>query len=459
MKKRILSLFLLLGVTLGALAGCQLGGDTSSDGLSVDSSVGSSVDSSSSFQEVDYVSQTTLDWNSETLKQEVTVKFYIDGDTTHFNVPKTFNEDGVLKARYLAVNTPESTGKIEEWGKKASNFTKSCLENAASIVVETDGSKWEVDSTGERYLVWVWYKPQGSDTYRNLNLELLQSGLAVGSKAGSTRYGEACTKAIYQASVLKLYVHSKEKDPDYFYGTAHEIDLKELRLNLSTYEGQRVAFNGVISYYSSNGVYVESYDEETNMYYGIYAYYGFNLDAEGVSLLAVGNKVRIVGNVQAFNGSYQVSDLRYDPFDLNDPENIQLLDDQKYPTANTLTSMQKFTDTVNITTENEETGEPETKTYKYAELALDTSIAMNNLRVKSIYTTATGSSKGAMTITCEADGEEIEIRTLVMKDNDGNLITADAFEGKTINVTGIVDTYNGEYQIQIFTMNNITFVS
>lgn len=68
-------------------------------------------------QLVDYVSQLTLDMNSETLKQEVTVRNYIDGDTTHFNVPRTISSTGVLKARYLAINTPESTGMIEEYGK------------------------------------------------------------------------------------------------------------------------------------------------------------------------------------------------------------------------------------------------------------------------------------------------------------------------------------------------------
>ena len=61
---------------------------------------------------VDYASQLTLDMNSETIKQEVTVEAFIDGDTTHFKVPTSVVSRGVLKARYLAVNTPESTGKI-----------------------------------------------------------------------------------------------------------------------------------------------------------------------------------------------------------------------------------------------------------------------------------------------------------------------------------------------------------
>ena len=111
--------------------------------------------------------------NSDTVKAEVTVKSFIDGDTTHFFVPTSISEDGVLKARFLAVNTPESTGKIEEWGKKASEFTASKLSSASSIIIESDDGTWNLDSTGSRYLVWIWYRSGEDQDYRCLNLELL----------------------------------------------------------------------------------------------------------------------------------------------------------------------------------------------------------------------------------------------------------------------------------------------
>ena len=151
----------------------------------------------------DFASQLKLDLNTSSLKWEVEVKMFIDGDTTHFyinnsgninGISKTPGIDGVLKARYLGINTPESTGKIEPWGKKASNFTKSKLESAESIIIESDDENWNVDSTGERFLVWVWYKPEGAKDYRNLNLEILQEGLAVSSKSGRYVYGEYCEK-------------------------------------------------------------------------------------------------------------------------------------------------------------------------------------------------------------------------------------------------------------------------
>ena len=49
------------------------------------------------------------------------VKLYqsIDGDTAHFTTTTT-----TLKARFFGIDTPESTGKVQEWGVPASNFTK-----------------------------------------------------------------------------------------------------------------------------------------------------------------------------------------------------------------------------------------------------------------------------------------------------------------------------------------------
>ena len=141
-KKRLLALLLVLCWVLCCIVGCHNPAPPETEGTGVTG--------------VDYVAQTKLNMNSDTKKQEVTVKSYIDGDTTHFFVPTAISEDGVLKARYMGINTPESTGKIEEWGKKASNFTKEKLMSASSIIVESDNSNWNVDSTGGRHLVWVW---------------------------------------------------------------------------------------------------------------------------------------------------------------------------------------------------------------------------------------------------------------------------------------------------------------
>ena len=406
---------------------------------------------------VDYAGQVKLDMESDTLKQEVTVKAYIDGDTTHFYVPASVSEGGILKARYLAVNTPESTGKIEEWGKAAASFTKSKLKAADKIIIESDDSKWNVDSTGDRYLVWVWYKAPGSDEYRNLNLELLQEGLAIASNSAQNRYGTYCMNAIDQARTQKLKVYSGVADPDFFYGTAVELSLSELRANIESYEGVKVAFNGIVTEYYNNGVYVETYDEETEMYVGMYVYYGFNLPGAGQRILSVGNEVRVVGTVAYYEtgDSWQVSGISYRGRVPDDPDNIQKLS-EGHTAAYPLTSAEKFNSKVEreVIVDGEET----LQEFDYAELCLGTSISMNNLKVTKVSTTTNeeSSSNGAMTLRCEVDGISIDVRTTVLKDADGNLITAEYFMGKTIDVQGIIDEFMGSYQIKVFYLDDIT---
>lgn len=402
---------------------------------------------------INYVEQIQLDMNSSTKKQKVTMKMHIDGDTTHFYVPETVDVNGYIKARYLAVNTPESTGKIEEWGKAASRFTKEKLENAHSIIVESDSSEWNFDGNG-RYLVWVWYQPSADAEYRNLNIELLQEGLAVGSKASDTIYGDAAVKCIAQATAEKLYVFSDNIDPEFPYGEATSVTLKELRTNTAEYSGAKVSVEGIVTYNSNYTVYIEEYDPETDMYYGMQVFYGYNSSLH--SVFAQGNKVRVVGVVSDFHGTWQISGLNYNPMKPSDPANTA-----KISTGNdipfTETTIEKFNSQVTIELNDEQ------KTFKYTQLAVSTSIAMNNLKVVDIYTTSKGESAGAMTLTCEdASGKQIDIRTEVLKDANGNLITESYFMGKTIDVKGVIDyfdlnnTGNGTYQIKVYTLVDIT---
>lgn len=403
----------------------------------------------------DFAASVKLDMNSaETLKQEVTVKAFIDGDTTHFHVPSSVVSGGVLKARYLAINTPESTGKIEEWGKAASNFTKETLSKATSIVVESDDTKWNVDSTGDRYLVWVWYKGEGDTEYRNLNIEILQQGLAIASNSANNRYGDTAMNAINQAKAEKLHVHSGEKDPNFPYGEAAELTLKELRCNIKEYEGTKVAFEGVVTKNNNNTAYVEEYDAETDMYYGMTVYYGYALNGTGLQILSVGNRVRIVGSVQYYEtgGTYQVSGLEYSPMRPNDPNNISKISEGHKPGYPQVSPKTFATGKVDVLFD--EGG----KTFDFAELAMSGSISMKNLKVTRLYTTSNeeSSSKGAITITCEAkDGTKISVRTIVLYDKNGNMVKQSMFEGKTIDVKGLVDYFDGTYQIKVFSIDDI----
>ena len=449
--------FLLICFSLTCLWGCQ-SNDTSEIKSKISSqSVSSSNAKAKETTEIkDYVSELTLDMNSETAKQEVTVKSFVDGDTTHFNVPKDLAETGSLKARYLAIDTPESTGKIEEYGKAASKFTRERLESATSIIIESDDSKWNLDSTGGRYLVWVWYRTNDTEPYRNLNLEILQNGLALASSTANNRYGTTCMAALNQAKAQKLNVFSGEKDPDFFYGDSIELTLKELRCNVQDYVGKRVAFSGVISKHTGNGVYVEAYDEETGIYFGIPIYYGFNLPGKALDILSVGNEARIVGTVSYYEAGdiYQVSGLSYQMMEPDNPTNVKLISE-----GNSAAFVPTTADTfANGEVEIEVNGE--SKTYKYADLVMATTLEMKNLKVKSVYTTddEESSSFGAMTLTCDAAGTEIIVRTAVLKDENNEIITEDTYKGKTIDVKGIVDCFHGEHQIKILSAKDITII-
>lgn len=401
---------------------------------------------------VDYASQLTLDRTSGTLQIEATVKSYIDGDTTHFYVDSSVCPDGILKARYLAINTPESTGKIEEWGKAASKFTRAKLEQATSIILESDDGKWNIDSTGERHLVWVWYKTAADTEYRNLNLEILQEGYAISSNASQNRYGTLCTDAIAQAIAYERFVYSDEIDPDYPYGEAQEVTLKQLRTHIEDYEGALVAFDGTVVMNSSGSIIVEEYDSENDMYYGMTIYYGTSgLNGQGLELLTIGNRLRIVGIVSYWEtgGVYQVSGLEYNRRDKENPRNIKLIS-EGHTAGYHEVDAKTFVSQINVMMEEE------SKTFDYAGLVLNTSISMKNLKVDSVYTTPTGDSAGAMTLSCTAeDGTRIDLRTIVLYEN-GEKVTADYFEGKTIDVKGFVDYFDGDYQIEIYSVNDVT---
>lgn len=409
-------------------------------------------------EHIDYATEAKLDFSSDSIKAEVSVKLFVDGDTTHFNIKDSTFDGGVLKARYLAVNTPESTGKVEAWGKTAANFTKSKLSNATSIVVESDTYEWTADSTGGRFLVWVWYKTSESEEYRNLNIELLQEGLSIASNSEQNRYGKICGAAIAQARREKLNVYSGGRDPNFYYGAAQELTLKELRTNVEQYEGQKVAFEGVVYRDYSETVYIEEYDEETGRYYGMTVYYGYSASGVMLDILKVGNRVRIVGTVSLYEaaGTYQVSGLSYREMKPNDPGNIQKIGEGYSGAYDKITAAEFTTGKVTVETETEE-GTVSTE-YPLAKMLMNTSVSMDNLVVKSIYTTTNeeSSSKGAMTLTCEVNGITVTLRTVVLKDANGDVITDSAYQGKTISVKGMVDYYDGEYQIKIFSANDIT---
>ncbi len=412
------------------------------------------VTSGEIFEHIDYASLLKFDPSSSTKKTEVSVKLFVDGDTTHFSVPASVISDGVLKARYLAVNTPESTGKIEEWGKAASAYTREKLENAESIIVESDDGVWNLDSTGSRYLVWVWYRSAEGESYRCLNLELLQEGLAIPSSSANNRYGEYCQNAIAQAKREKKAVWSGEKDPDFYYGDSIELTLKELRAHTCDYSGVKVNFEGVVSRNWDNSVYICDWDEETGHSYGISVYYGYSLSGGGLRILKLGNRVKIVGTVQYYegDGTWQVSGIKYREMKKDDPDNIQLIS-----TGNEIAYEETdlhflMSGTITFALGDEDVTLPSSSALE------NTGVEIGSLHVEDAYVNTNESSSfyRALTLLCSDGQEEVQVRTIPLKDNEGNYLKAEDYIGKTLKVRGIVENYLGTPQIYVFSFEDIS---
>lgn len=431
------------------------------------------------FEPIDYATQVKFNPASGKVWAYVDVKSYIDGDTTHFYIDKSEIEEGFFKARYLGINTPESTGVMEPWGKKASEYTKTQLMKATSIIAESDTATWNLDSTGGRYLVWIWYKTSETEEYRNLNLEILQQGLAYGSNVSSNTYGEYALAALNQAKALKYHVFSKDKDPDFYYGGAITLSLKELKSNTywdaennrykNKYEGLLVKFEGVVAKQIGPTIYIEEYDAENDMYFGMQIFCGYSYPK--MDEFQIGNRMSIVGKLQYYeNGkTFQISSLKYKTIDPNWEGGCRVLETGlsasfKEVSAGTIMN---GTITLDVVTEKEDAdGEifevTEKKTFDYGQLAHYSTATVKNLTVTRVWTTTSDTdSDGALTITCvDENGVTIEIRTaekLIHNDGINPVVASDFPKGTVISVKGVIDSYNDKYQIKVFDINDITF--
>ena len=424
---------------------------------------------------VDYASQVKFDPNSGRAYAYVKVHSYVDGDTTHFETTDgtVIGTLDYVKARYLAINTPESTGVIEPWGKKASNYTRTQLEKATSIIIESDSDTWNYDSTGSRYLLWVWYKTAEDTDYRNLNLEILQQGLAFGSNVSSNVYGEVAFTILTQSTNLKLHVFNKAvKDPDYYYGGAVELSLMEIKANCEKYEGMLVKFEAVVAKQVDSTIYVEEYDPVNDMYFGMQIYAGYNFP--NMHIFAIGNRLSIVGTLQYYEagGTYQISNLKYKTIDPDWDGGCRVIG-TGYSSSYQVTSVDDIMNgSITLETyENvlDDNGEIideilVNKEFDYGELAHYSTVTVNNLTVQSVWTTNNGGNNdGALTITCVSEeGITIKVRTAskLTKTVNGekvDVVAADFPKGSVISIKGIIDSYNGSYQLGVFSFSDITF--
>ncbi len=235
----------------------------------------------------------------------VTVSQFVDGDTTIF---KSGNR--TLTIRYLGIDTPESTYKVDPWGYSASNYTKEVLKNAKTIVLQTDNGKpgkdpENIDTTGNRHLAWVWADG------RLLNLQIVEVGLA-NSKASATSYSSEFIEAIKPLIAAKVRIYGQD-DPDYDYSKDYvDMNLKEVHETYGTPEailakkdaGKKIRVHGVVSRKigSSSAYLQQTLDDQT---YGIYLYGGYTENNK----LQQGYSVIVSGTIGYYNGCLQISSI------------------------------------------------------------------------------------------------------------------------------------------------------
>ena len=245
------------------------------------------------------------------------VDAFTDGDTTRF-----YSEtDGTVNIRYYCIDTPESTGGIEKWGKAASNFVKERLSEATVIVLESSTGKAAVkDSYGTRYLGYVWYKT-ATDDFKLLNLEIVENGFSVnkGDSTSKYKYNEYFVKAEKFARSIQLRLFSKKADP--LYNTdpvpfsIKEFDSNpDLFYNAETDTGTKVVFEAYLIslQVSSSGTHTfvaAQYDAETGTQYTINVYAAYN--SSPASNMKVGGLYKIVGALQKHTSGFQLSGINY----------------------------------------------------------------------------------------------------------------------------------------------------
>jgi micrococcal nuclease len=296
---------------------------------------------------VDYVAQTALTKEysgSDFLTTgfgQVTLKTGIDGDTSHFYAA---NGTTIIKGRYNGIDTPESTGQLQPWGKAASHFTTGKLEAAKTIVLETENSTGKVgpkkDSTGTRYLVFVWIGDTANApiaSMKLLNLWIVQEGYSSAKGISDSKYQEAFTDADLQAQSEQIHIWSPDPDPDYNYSDPVECDLqligeKKIMASGATeysdfdWDGSKVTVTGIVARVRGTDCWIErsfknALSDNADKVYGLYV---FTMYKSYVPLLHTGNEVQCTGTISSYAGNYQMVDV-YWSLTSKDPDNIQII--------------------------------------------------------------------------------------------------------------------------------------
>ena len=132
--------------------------------------------------------------------EEGVVTRVIDGDTVEIEI------EGIpYRVRFIGINTPESTTRIEPYGQEASNFTKEYL-TGKTVYLEKDVS--ETDIYG-RLLRYIWLEPPKEITDEEIRTKMFNAILVLEG------YAEVATfppDVKYQEYFIKYEQEAREKN-------------------------------------------------------------------------------------------------------------------------------------------------------------------------------------------------------------------------------------------------------
>ncbi len=313
MKKNVLRLSVLLAAIV--LAGC---GGSSDSGSSGTSTALTPADLNTNQTDAMNIRASYTGKNFVTDGIGIaTVASLVDGDTTNFYVGTAGVDLKKITIRYNAIDTPESTGRIEAWGVKASNFVKSKLSTAYRIVLDNERDIYDTMDSNNRYLGFVWYQATESSKLRMLNLELVELGYTRNYMYEPTSaYFQYFEKAGEHAEACGAKVYG-EIDEGFDPGvTLYSINIAELRKNYSEYgtddegetSGKMLIIQAlVVGMIGDNMVLRDTEPDENGDYAGIYAFaaYGSTL----ATYVKVGYIVKFYCSAGKFNGNMQLSNI------------------------------------------------------------------------------------------------------------------------------------------------------
>lgn len=324
----------------------------------------------------------------------------VDGDTAFFSTGSNS-----FSVRFLGIDTPESTSRIDPWGKSASDYTCDKLTNATTIVLEQGD---ELQDNYDRYLAWVWYDG------RLLNLELVEQAYSNAKGVVGTQYEDEIYSAELKAQETDRRVWG-EIDPDYDYSLdGIQLTVGELVENMDDYIGKKIVITGVVAFEVGGHPYITD-----DSGYGIYMYL-----KENSYKIEPGNEITISGLDLTFYPSQEEGS----------PQLVGI-----------------YKRNVTLVSEGNEVSPRLVDIADLVYMDLGSFVEVENVTVTEIYQSP---NTGDYTITCEdSEGNEIglHITGIIDELNVESVLSI----GDVIDVAGGLSRYDGQYQLEMSDLDTV----